>query len=230
VDRTGWPADRIRQALAAAAGGVLSLNADGTAWIGAEAAAQLRGEVLRRMEDHDRRNPYAPGINKQELRSLLAGSGDEAFVFTLRILQAEGRIDADAERLMLAGRRVEVESSLAGAIAGVEAELRRCGIEGLADAALRELLARAGRADASAVDFLLKSRRLVRVGPDYYVHPDTLAEVIAAFRARLSKGDPLEVALCKDLFGLTRKRAIPLLEYLDRQGVTRRAGANRFLC
>jgi len=38
------------------------------------------------------------------------------------------------------------------------------------------------------------------------------------------------VGLFKELFGLTRKRAIPLLEYLDRQGVTRRVGASRFFC
>jgi len=231
VNLTGLPASRVAAVLAESpAGELLSLNPDGTAWIGADAAGRLRGQVLQRMEAHDRRNPYAHGIKKQELRSLFPGMGDETFAWLIRSLQAEGTIDADAERLMLAGRRLEVENSLAGAIAGVEDSLRRGGIEGLTDAALHDLLAQAGRAEASAVDFLIKSRRLVRVGPDYYVHPDTLADVVAALGGRLAKGDPLEVGLFKELFGLTRKRAIPLLEYLDRQGVTRRVGANRYFC
>ncbi len=231
VNLTGLPAARVTAMLAdAPAGDLLPLTRDGAAWIGAAAAGRLRGQILQRMEEHDRRNPYAHGIKKQELRSLFPGMGDETFAYLIRSLQAEGKIDADAERLMLAGRKLEVESSLAGAIAGVEDSLRRSGVEGLTDAALHDLLARAGRAEASAVDFLLKSRRLVRVGPDFYVHPDTLAEVVAALRGRLAKGDPLEVGLFKELFGLTRKRAIPLLEYLDRQGVTRRVGTGRYFC
>jgi selenocysteine-specific elongation factor len=46
-------------------------------------------------------------------------------------------------------------------------------------------------------------------------------------RRRWSPGSKLDVGAFKELTGLSRKFVIPLLEYLDRERVTRRAGAER---
>jgi selenocysteine-specific elongation factor len=56
-----------------------------------------------------------------------------------------------------------------------------------------------------------------------------LAELVKEVRARWPPGSRLDVGGFKELTGLTRKFVIPLLEYLDRQRVTRRAGAERFV-
>ena len=73
---------------------------------------------------------------------------------------------------------------------------------------------------------LLRSKTLVRLGDDSLcVHQTALADlkkVIQAFR-----GQTIDIARFKDLAGVSRKYAIPLLEYLDRERVTRKEGDRR---
>ncbi len=87
------------------------------------------------------------------------------------------------------------------------------------------------RADPRVVDgvvrFLVDSKRLARVGGRWVVHRELLDEVTASLR---SWGvESFDVAAFKDRFGLTRKLAIPILEWLDSVRVTRREGDRRRL-
>src|SRR5262249_15713894 len=63
---------------------------------------------------------------------------------------------------------------------------------------------------------------LVRVTPEIYLHVDADADMRRQVKERLSQGTGLTVAEIRDLLGTTRKFAVPLCEYLDRVGVTRR--------
>jgi selenocysteine-specific elongation factor len=75
---------------------------------------------------------------------------------------------------------------------------------------------------------LLRSKALVRLGDDTLcIHQTALADlkkVIQAFR-----GQTIDIARFKDLAGVSRKYAIPLLEYLDRERVTRKEGNRRIV-
>jgi selenocysteine-specific elongation factor len=62
---------------------------------------------------------------------------------------------------------------------------------------------------------------LVRVGPDLAFHPRALAEAADHIRAA---GRPLTLSEIRELLATTRKFAIPLMEELDRRGLTRRRG------
>ena len=65
---------------------------------------------------------------------------------------------------------------------------------------------------------------------DIYLHADAEAEMRRLVDGRLAEGRPgLTVAEIRDLLGTTRKYAVPLCEYLDRVGVTRREGDLRLL-
>ena len=70
---------------------------------------------------------------------------------------------------------------------------------------------------------------LARVGERTFVECAALEELKRRLRESLAAGSKLEVGTVKDFTGLTRKHVIPLLEYLDRERVTRRAGASRIL-
>jgi selenocysteine-specific elongation factor len=71
---------------------------------------------------------------------------------------------------------------------------------------------------------------LVRITEDIYLHADAEAEMRRKVEAKLTAGGPgLTVAEIRDLLGTTRKYAVPLCEYLDRAGVTRRSGDLRVL-
>lgn len=66
---------------------------------------------------------------------------------------------------------------------------------------------------------------LVRLGGKWILHREVLEEVVARIRAW--GVESFDVGQFKDRFGLTRKLAIPILEWLDSQRVTRRVGDRR---
>jgi selenocysteine-specific elongation factor len=95
---------------------------------------------------------------------------------------------------------------------------------------VEEVLAGSGVPLARAkniLQILIREKFLVRLGADLVFH----ASAIGALRARVSahKGESLNVATFKDWTGVSRKYAIPLLEYLDREHITRRVGNDRVL-
>jgi len=75
------------------------------------------------------------------------------------------------------------------------------------------------------VRFLVDQKRLARVGGKWIVHRELLEEVAASVRAW--QVETFEVGAFKERFGLTRKLAIPVLEWLDSARVTRREGDRR---
>jgi selenocysteine-specific elongation factor len=70
---------------------------------------------------------------------------------------------------------------------------------------------------------------LVAVSDSIYLHADADAEMRSLLESRLQNGAALSVAEIRDLLGTTRKYAVPICEYLDRVGVTRRTGDQRVL-
>jgi len=77
------------------------------------------------------------------------------------------------------------------------------------------------------VRLLLSQRRLVRVGGKWLLHAQTLSDLVAGLRAW--GVEHFDIGQFKDRFGLTRKLAIPILEWLDSSRVTRREGDRRRL-
>jgi len=70
---------------------------------------------------------------------------------------------------------------------------------------------------------------LVPIAEDIYLHVDVEAQMRRLVREKLAEGKGLTVAEIRDMLGTTRKYAVPLCEYLDRVGVTRREGDLRVL-
>ena len=101
---------------------------------------------------------------------------------------------------------------------------------GLSVPAVGEVLAASGvpleRAKA-ILQILIRERVLVRVGAELVFH----AQDIAAVKALLAthKGKTITVANFKEWTNISRKYAIPLLEFLDRERITRRAGNDRIV-
>ena len=88
----------------------------------------------------------------------------------------------------------------------------------------------AKRAREKLLQLLLREKVLVRVTPELIFHRDALRKLRAHLGSyKKAKGDRISVLAFKELTGITRKYAIPLLEYLDRERVTRRQGDERVI-
>jgi selenocysteine-specific elongation factor len=94
---------------------------------------------------------------------------------------------------------------------------------------LAQLAVESRRAE-KILQILLRDKVLVRVTPELVFHRTALERLPALLATyKKTKGERIGVPAFKELTGSTRKYAIPLLEYLDRQRLTRRAGDERVI-
>ncbi len=183
---------------------------------------------MAEIENFQQQNPLLAGYNKEALRERLGIRG-EIFERVLAELARLKKIDISGEQVRTAGRGVvmkdeEVESKLMIEQAFAQAGLRV--------PALKEVLAglkidkvRAQR----LVTLLLREKTLVKLGDDLVFHQKALQWLRSSLAEQKSKSQKIDVAKFKDLTGVSRKYAIPLLEYLDREHVTRRVGDERII-
>ncbi|MCC7243612.1 MAG: selenocysteine-specific translation elongation factor [Acidobacteria bacterium] len=173
--------------------------------------------------------PLSEGLPREEARARLFGSVDGAvFEAVMRRLVA-ARAMVDRERLALPTHRAALPGGEA-TVAAVETAYRE---GGLTPPDMAGIATRAGveaPAAEAASAYLVRQKVLVRLDA-LLLHRDALDAVkrdIAALKAAAG-GEvvKLDVAQIKDRYGLSRKFAIPLLEYLDRERVTRRIGDQR---
>jgi len=179
-------------------------------------------EILKQFH---RVNPLLAGLSKEELRSRqLPGAPP----FLLDALLARARtIAADGESVRLASHKVALKQDEEEAANKIESAFRSAG---LAVPFVQEVLAKSGVEAARArtiLQLLLREKKLVRISDELVFHPtaiQTLREMLARH-----KGARFSVPEFKDWTGVSRKYAIPLLEFLDREHITRREGDLRLV-
>ena len=187
-------------------------------WIGTSALAEAEAIMLRMA-----RESAAASIPRAELRSR-SGLDETVFELALHRLTATQRL-AGQETLSLPGRNLP-DSAEQTRLAAVEHEYARAGIAPPLVREVAERLHLSEKQMRTTVTLLLRARRLLRLGSDdLFIHCDAVAKISADLRA--CRGQRFDVARFKSFTGLTRKHAIPLLELLDRSGVTRNQDGTR---
>ena len=191
--------------------------------------ARLKEAIAATLTAHHRTQPLSDGIPREELREQLFAHGHAAvFERALADLGAAGAIAA-RERVALASHRVELSPEEDRARTTIERAYREAGLKP-SDAAA--IAAEAGIAPTVAdrvMKLLQRQKVLVRVDVLVF-HEDALRRLkteVAGLKTLAGGAARLDVAAFKERFGVSRKFAIPLLEYLDRERVTRRIGDTR---
>ena len=87
-----------------------------------------------------------------------------------------------------------------------------------------ELAAKFGPDTPALLRLLEKQKRAVAVASDRYFSPEAVSSLLATLQAGLVAGTPVTASQVRETLGLSRKFVIPLLEYLDRRGISRRDG------
>jgi selenocysteine-specific elongation factor len=209
---------------------LVSLGGDPRVLFARGALDRLQAATAAALEAYHRDNPLRPAMPRQELRArLFDGVRGAVFERVLEGLAAAGRVRLQTDAVVLTGhevrlsgeeeqaRRVLLEASEAAGLAGIEvAALAAIG------GPPRAVLDRVARV-------LVEEKALLRVGETALVGRDALERLAERVRATWPPGSHLDVGAFKELTGLSRKHAIPLLEYLDRVRVTRRTGNDRLV-
>jgi selenocysteine-specific elongation factor len=190
------------------------------------ALESLTARLRETLKDFHKKNPLQPGLAKEELRSReLAGA--PPFLLDAVIARAKDLV-AEGDIVRLASHRVALKQDEEEAVAKIEALFRDAG---LAVPSTTEVLAKSGVETARArslLQILLKNRKLVRVGDELIYHHTAIESLRKILGER--KGLRFSVPEFKDWTGVSRKYAIPLLEFLDRERLTRREGDSRTVC
>lgn len=183
------------------------------------------------LAEHHRAQPLSEGIPRDELRERVLAKGNPA-VFDRAIggLEAAKKIVV-RDRVALATHRLALSPEEDRARQAIERAFRSGGLKP-PEAATLATDAGVTPAVADRVMKLLQRQKvLVRVDTLLF-HDEALKELkaeVAKLKASGGQQARIDVATFKERFGVTRKFAIPLLEYLDRERVTRRIGDARVI-
>jgi len=188
-----------------------------------DCVANLLGELNEHLKHFHRQNPLLPGVSKEALRSKHLAGAPPWLMDAL--LTGSNTLKVQGETVRLSSHAVALKQDEEDASAKIETAFRQAG---LATPPVHEVLAKSGvdpNRARTLLQLMLRDRRLVRVSAELVFH----ASVMQSLRGLLAqrKGQRFSVPEFKDWTGVSRKYAIPLLEYLDRERVTKREGDSR---
>lgn len=199
-------------------------------FVDAAALAGLEQAALDRVKRHHEKDPLAKGLSKEELRRRVFGKAHPAvFDTALDRLVSAGKVTETADLVALKAHRVQLSAPEDAARAAIEGALLAAGLEGVSLPNLHVQLRQDQKACENAVRVLVQEKAAERIGPGLLMARGALEKFRADARDRFKSGAKLDVAEVKELTGLSRKYVIPLLEWLDRERVTRRVGAERIV-
>jgi len=238
VSRTGWaPAEVLRLGRALEARErLMLLGQPPTLLIHGEYFQELAKRVLEQLDAFHAANPLMAGLAKEELRARVVDRRRRRplpspllFNAVLQRLGADGKVDEQGEVVRLRGREVQLTPQELAAKEQISAAFEKAG---LAAPSALEVLAGLeidrGRAE-KLLQILLRENVLLRVTEELIFHRMALAGLREMLARRKQQSNRLSVTIFKEITGLSRKYAIPLLEYLDRQRITRREGDERII-
>jgi selenocysteine-specific elongation factor len=187
-----------------------------------------KSDLLAQLTKFHDANPLVSGISKGELREKV-DIPDEVFNPLLDDLSRNKKVEISGESVRAAGRGVVMKDEESESKRTIEQAFARAGLK---VPALKEVLAALpiDRVRAQKImTLLLRDRVLVKLSDDLVFHRDALNELRRKLAIYKSQSTRIDVPRFKELTGITRKYAIPLLEYLDRERVTKRVGDERII-
>jgi selenocysteine-specific elongation factor len=233
--RTGWRKNVADIAIKEASEAGLVVDVGGVL-ISPSLFDEMKQKVLGDVKAHHQSEPLSRGLATEILRGRrFAHASPEFFRAVLSELEKESALAIEKDVIRLR----EHTRAVSGADAMLRDRLENIYREAkLAAPSIAEAFSRAGIEAAKqqhgrkVLQVLIDAGSIVRVDGEMFFHREALDNLIKKVRShaeRESTGRAIDVPAFKELAGVSRKYAIPLLEYLDRERVTRREGDRRII-
>jgi len=223
VERTGIPAHQIEQA--GRGDRFVAFPHAGHWLMTRERFAALARSLRTQLAAFHKKSPLLPGMPKEDLRACTMPDGP---LFLLdELIRSDSELIQEAKLVRLVTHQIRLRGDEEGALDRIEAAFERAG---LAVPATTQVLASCGveaERARSLLGILLRQRRLVKVGDNLIYHFSAIEKLKQEVTRR--KGERFSVAQFKQWTGVSRKYAIPLLEFLDRERVTLRQNDSRIV-
>ncbi len=188
------------------------------------------------IERFHRQKPLEPGISLKALRDIAyPGMQDVVITASIESLKGAGKITVQKETVRMSDYNAKLSETDADVLSKLESIFQTAGLE---PAKLDDVLTRASnemnvspQLAGGIFQVLLNSGNVVKVTDEHYFARAEIAALITKIKA-FADGTAdrlIDVAKFKELAAVSRKYAIPLLEYFDREKVTVRSGDKRLV-
>jgi len=232
---TGWT-NEVLHAVASEVKAQGAAIETGGVYLARESFDRFAGAVVVELEQHHKREPLARGMLRETLREkVFARSFPEVFAGVIARLEADGKVAPEKGIVRLSKHSVGLSEQDIALSKRIEEIYLAASVEvpSLDDAMTKANVPTAQRAQArKLLQLLIDEKKLVRIQGEMFMHSKVIADLKAKLHTFGSQHEPdrlIDVPAFKDLAGVSRKYAIPLLEYFDREQVTRRAGDKRLI-
>ncbi len=221
---TGWTTEAIQRLTGSLIAGQKLLRTSGDVLLTGEsmeaAAERIMGQLKIKSSDNN-------GLKRSELKGH-TGLSTEIFDFVLEKLSQERKLQLQGEFVYLAGAAYQLPESDQTMLSAIAAAYEAAG---LAAPSASEVAGNLGLSESEMrrlMTLLLREKTLVKMGSEnLFMHSNALAKLSAQLREM--RGQTIDVARFKEMTGLSRKYAIPLLEHLDRERITCKEGEARLI-
>lgn len=189
-------------------------------WYSAESLSRSRELILLRLEKFFTENRSTAGIKLSEIREWLSISS-QAFEQLIELLIESEKIVKKDELISIKGVGQGDEESTLKLLEDTLLSNR------FNASTSKELAAELGRENKEIYQLIkrfIQDEKVIRLDGDYFIHAALMEELRGKINGHFSKKDELSVSDLKEMTGVSRKYAIPLLLYLDDNNITRREG------
>lgn len=197
---------------------------------------RLSEAVVAELERYHKREPLARGMLRETLREkLFTHSAPELFNGVVARLEAQSKVVSEKDIVRSSKHSVGLSEQETELSKRIEQVYLAAGVEAptIDDAMTKANVAAPQRAQArKLLQLLIDDRTLLRIQGEMFMHAKVVQDLKAKLRTYAEQHEPdrlIDVPAFKDLAGVSRKYAIPLLEFFDREQVTRRAGDKRLI-
>ena len=235
VARTGWTMEVASKVAKQAEAEGAVLDIDGVL-ITRESLTRLSRAAIEEVRLHHKSQPLSRGLGRETLRERhFSHSPAEVFRGVLSRMEEEGVLVAEKDLVRAAEHNLDLSGADGELSDRIASFYQKAGVE---MPSVEQVMERAGVSAAQRthgrkiLQRLIDSGVLVRLQGETFIHREALEELKKRLSEYASKREPerlIDVPAFKDLAGVSRKYAIPLLEYLDRERITRRAGEGRVI-
>jgi len=198
--------------------------------VSTERLVALKTDLVKELDQHHGSHPIEIGPGRAAFRALRwRRVPDSIYEAALGELAKEGRVVIEGDKLRLASHHPSAAGKDQKDIDAIVEMLEGAGKTPPTITEITQKLGRNKKELTALLKHMVEARHACKISEDLYFHPEAIAGIKDALRGYLARNDGIDPVAFKDLIGVSRKFAIPMLEYFDREQVTMRVGNRRVL-
>jgi selenocysteine-specific elongation factor len=190
----------------------------------------LKNRVIKSITLYHRKQPLKTGIGKEELRSSLKPTPPESLFYdAISQLVSDNKIVEESNLLRLTDFSTSMNSEQEVILLKMHTQIKKAGADGLSQKDLFSNTLSDPRQAKAVFQYLIETRAIQRLPGSLFMDRDILDDIAIKLKDLFGTQKTLTVGEFRDAIGISRKQAVPLLEYFDSIGLTIRKGNVRVL-